>query len=557
MKSSDKLRLGIVGVGGRGPSFKLACDSIPQVDLVAVCDANPTNLAEAAARLGARETFGSMEEMLTSCSGLDAVIVGTPMPFHVPQTILALKAGLHVMCEVPAGVSIEECRSLTLAVREAKSTYMMAENYIFRRSNMMIRAMVEKGLFGIPYFADGEYIHELKALNEQTPWRKRWQTGINGNTYPTHSIGPILQWMPGDRVTQVCFAGAGHHAKDPAGNGYLQEDSVLTLNRMRSGGLVKLRLDMLSDRPHAMTNYQLQGTDGCYESARSENEPDRIWLRCLGKGPDEWTDLRELEAEHLPAAWRNAPKDILAAGHGGGDYFEILEFVTAAMGGPPPTVGIDAAMDMTLPGLASQESAAAGGAWIDVPDSRTWSADQGNFAQQLIMVWPSSRLDQPPTLKIPDGYTLRPLNRSPEDLDKYSKLMLAAGFDGWSRPRTELALDRALPGAFLVIEQDQTGDLVATAYANHNPSSSMPNAASLEYVAGDPRHRGRGLGFAICAAVTRIVLSRGYRSMFLLTDDWRLPAIATYLRLGFEPHVQSSEMKVRWDAVLAKLKSVR
>ncbi len=42
---------------------------------------------------------------------------------------------------------------------------------------MLVRQLVRKGFFGEVYFGQGEYIHELKALNEQTPWRRRWQTG--------------------------------------------------------------------------------------------------------------------------------------------------------------------------------------------------------------------------------------------------------------------------------------------------------------------------------------------------------------------------------------------
>jgi hypothetical protein len=40
--------------------------------------------------------------------------------------------------------------------------------------------------------------------------------------------------------------------------------------------------------------------------------------------------------------------------------------------GTEPELGIDAAMDMTLPGLLSQQSIEQGGTWLDVPDSRDW-----------------------------------------------------------------------------------------------------------------------------------------------------------------------------------------
>jgi predicted dehydrogenase len=249
---------------------------------------------------------------------------------------------------------------------------MMAENYTYTRPNVLIRELVRRGLFGKPYYAEGEYIHELKGLNEQTPWRRKWQTGINGNTYPTHSLGPILQWMPGDRVVAVSCVGSGHHYRDPRGDLYENEDSTLTLCKMQSGGLVKLRLDMLSDRPHAMMNYQLQGTEGAYESARAQGEKNRIWLRSLCANREEWLALETLEQEFLPESWKQADATAQQAGHGGGDYFEILDFVEAVRGVRPSPIDIDAAMEMTLPGLISQQSISQHGAWLPVPDSRQW-----------------------------------------------------------------------------------------------------------------------------------------------------------------------------------------
>jgi len=74
---------------------------------------------------------------------------------------------------------------------------MMAENYTYMLPNVIVKELVRRGLFGSVYYAEGEYIHELKGLNEITTWRRKWQTGIDGVTYGTHSLGPILQWMAG------------------------------------------------------------------------------------------------------------------------------------------------------------------------------------------------------------------------------------------------------------------------------------------------------------------------------------------------------------------------
>ncbi len=371
MTHQPAIQIGIIGACGRGASFAAACEAIDDIRIQAVCDINAEALPEAAERLGAREYFVDFDEMLETAD-INAVIIGTPMPLHAPQAVAALNRNMHVLSEVPAGVSVEECKQLVQAARQSRGLYMMAENYTNIRQNVLVRELVRRGLFGRTYYAEGEYIHELKQLNEITRWRRRWQTGIDGNTYCTHSLGPILQWMPGDRVVSVCCAGSGHHHRDARGDLYEQQDSTVTLCQMASGGLVKLRLDMLSDRPHAMTNYQLQGVDGAYESARAAGERDRIWLRSLSPDPHTWMDLESLANEYLPEMWTQASETAMRAGHGGGDYFEIVDFADAILGRRPLDIDIDAAMDMTLPGLISQQSIAQGGAWLEVPDSRRW-----------------------------------------------------------------------------------------------------------------------------------------------------------------------------------------
>ena len=366
----EQLNIGIVGAAGRGASFRAAFDAHPVTRIHAVCDVQEEALAEAAERLGAAESYTDYDEMIEQ-SEIDAVVIGTPMPLHVPQAIAALERGLHVLSEVPAGVSIEECKELVQAARHSTALYMMAENMTYTRPNVLVKELVRRGLFGEVYYAEGEYLHELKGLNEITRWRRHWQTGIDGITYPTHSLGPVLQWMD-DRVVRVCCEGSGHHYQDPRGDAYENQDSCVMLAKTSRGGLIKIRVDMLSNRPHAMTNYCLQGTTGCYESARSKLGVDKIWLRGLCPDENTWLHLDELAAEYMPEMWRSPPEEALKAGHGGGDYFEVLDFVRSIVDGVPCPIGIDEAMDMTLPGLVSQASIAQGGAWLDVPNSRAW-----------------------------------------------------------------------------------------------------------------------------------------------------------------------------------------
>jgi len=365
----SQLKFGVVGAVGRGRGFFSAITANPQAHLEALCDINAEGLAQTADSVGVAGRYADYEQMLDE-AGLDCVIVGTPMPLHAAQVIMALERGIHVMSEVPACVSVAEARQLVAAVHASRATYMMAENYTYMRPNVLVKAIARAGLFGEMYFAEGAYLHELKGLNEVTQWRRKWQTGINGCTYPTHSLGPVLQWL-GERVVSLMCTGTGHHYRDPRGDIYENEDSTTMLCRTTSGALVEIRVDMLSNRPHNMTWYALQGTTGCYESARGLGDQPKIWLadRCENV---EWIPLEDLAEEFLPDEWLHPSEAQLQAGHGGGDYLEVQDFVRSILDGTPPPVGIHEALDMTLPGLISQQSIAQGGVWLEVPDSRRW-----------------------------------------------------------------------------------------------------------------------------------------------------------------------------------------
>jgi predicted dehydrogenase len=370
-QSFERLNIGIVGAAGRGASFKSALGSHPAARLLAVCDLREEQLLAAKEELGEVEVYADYQQMLDR-SNLDAVVIATPMPFHAAQAIAALDREIHVLSEVTAGVSLAECKALVEAANRSTAVYMMAENYTYQKPNVLVKALVARGLFGEVYYAEGEYLHELKQHSEVTKWRRKWQTGIDGITYGSHSLGPILGWMADDRVERVCCEGSGHHYRDPRGDQYENQDSCVMLCKTRLGALIKIRVDMISNRPHAMGNYTLQGTRGCYESARARGENGRIWLAEMCEDQNKWMNLEELEAEYLPEFWRNPAEEALKAGHGGGDFFEVQDFLNSIVDGTPCPIGIHEAMDMTLPGLMSQESIGDGGSWKDVPDSRDW-----------------------------------------------------------------------------------------------------------------------------------------------------------------------------------------
>jgi mycothiol synthase len=76
-------------------------------------------------------------------------------------------------------------------------------------------------------------------------------------------------------------------------------------------------------------------------------------------------------------------------------------------------------------------------------------------------------------------------------------------------------------------------------------------------VASDPEHRGKRLGYVVSLAVLHDLRRHGCREAALLTDDPRIPAIKTYLSLGFLPALTDDTHPARWEAVAALLAEKR
>ena len=362
----NKLKVGIVGAP-RGQSFIRSFQAIEETDVIAICDLNIDVVEGVASQFNIDQKYTEFEEMVQS--DLDIVVVSTPMPLHAPQSTLALQEGKHVISEVPAATDLQQCWELAKSVENSKKKYMMAENYVYTRENILLRELAMQGLFGDIYFGEGQYLHELKSLNEITKWRRKWQTGRNGCTYSTHSLGPVLQWFE-DRVCTVSCFGSGHHYEDSEGKQYENEDTISMVCKTTRGGLVEIRVDMLSDRPALGQYYSLQGTKGCYEAARGLGDQPKIWL---AEHSDQiaWQSLSDFEEQYMPEIWRNPSMEALQAGHGGGDYLEVREFVDSIINDTKSPIDIYESLDMTVPGLVSEVSINRDSIPVEVPDFRS------------------------------------------------------------------------------------------------------------------------------------------------------------------------------------------
>ena len=387
------IRLAVVG-GRRGASFNRALDAFAgRVVLRAVCDLDEQTLDSWRARHPGIETYTSYERLLGE-SDCDAVLLATPMPLHAGQAIQALRSGRHVASEVIAATTLDECWALVEAVEQTGRTYMLAENYCYSRANMMVRRMVEAGVFGETVYAEGAYIHDCRNLMFDERGAITWRGGMrrrwNGNTYPTHSLGPVAQWLGINRTDRLVSTstwktparaarayvaerfGSDHPATQSGF--FLGGDSATTVIETEQGHLILLRVDSASPRPHNMTHYVLQGSKAAYLSGRHEREDPLVWIdgRSPGTSPGdaEWETLWAYSDEYEHPRWRQWGEEARRAGHGGGDFFVIEDFVSAIESGEPPAIDVYDAVTWSAIMPLSLESVARGGAPMEVPSFR-------------------------------------------------------------------------------------------------------------------------------------------------------------------------------------------
>ncbi len=320
------------------------------------------------ARLSPTDCFDRYQALLDSEP--DAVLLASPMPNHAPQAIAALDRGIHVLSEVPAAVSFGQCIRLRDAARASNAGYMMAENAIFTREAMAIDAMAKDGRFGNLYYAEGEYLHDVRSSvvddAGRFTWRKPWQMDRRGATYATHAIAPPLVWM-NDRIARLSAWGSGSHVDER----FAGDDTCVMTCATEQGRTIVIRTDLRSPRPARTAHYQLQGTNGCYEAAQTRGGHPHVSVDNCG----DWVRLSKLERDYLPACWRDHRGAARRSKHGGADFFTLLAFAEVCRGAPSP-VDVDTALDWTLPGLISEVSIARGNTPIPVPNPRTTELDE-------------------------------------------------------------------------------------------------------------------------------------------------------------------------------------
>lgn len=103
-----------------------------------------------------------------------------------------------------------------------------------------------------------------------------------------------------------------------------------------------------------------------------------------------------------------------------------------------------------------------------------------------------------------------------------------------------------------VLFVEHSGEIVATACAWRSDNWGK-NTGVLHMVGASPEHRGHQLGYQISLAALHQLVREGIHHAVLHTDDDRLPAIVTYLKLGFAPYLIDANQAERWRNIYQNL----
>ena len=201
MSEPALLRAAIVGTGAIANAHATALAATPDAELVAVVDRDAAQARAFAKRWGDPAVFGSLEELLAS-GVADVLHVCTPPGVHAEQAVAALDAGLHVICEKPAALSLDELDAMTDAATRNDRRLAVVFQQRTGSAAAHVRGLLDSGALGRPLVATCQTLWYRDPAYFAVPWRGKWATEGGGPTlgHGIHQID-LLAWLLGDWVS--------------------------------------------------------------------------------------------------------------------------------------------------------------------------------------------------------------------------------------------------------------------------------------------------------------------------------------------------------------------
>src|SRR5215217_4897140 len=195
-------RVAILGAGMIGEVHRRAA-LLAGAQVLGVMASTPERSREVAEAWGVEQAYGSIDEVAESKA--DVVHICTPNASHVRYAVTLMKAGKHVLCEKPLGVSLEDARHAAEVADDTGVVNTMPFAYRFHPMAREMRARVQAEEFGVINLMHGSYLQDWLLNPKATSWRVDPKAGG-----PSRAFGDIgshwcdlVEWVTGDRIARL------------------------------------------------------------------------------------------------------------------------------------------------------------------------------------------------------------------------------------------------------------------------------------------------------------------------------------------------------------------
>ncbi|MDX2109507.1 MAG: Gfo/Idh/MocA family oxidoreductase [Verrucomicrobiota bacterium] len=374
MNPQKKLRMAVVGLGFGAEFVPIYLDH-PEIQSVALCDANAERLHRIGEQFAITERYSDIAQVLTA-KEIDAVHLISGIPDHAAQTIAVLESGKHCACTVPMATSIDDLRAIIAAQKKSGKNYMMMETAVYTRQFFYARELKEKGEFGPIQFLRGAHYQDMEQ------WPPYW-AGLPPMWYATHAVSPLLALTGGRAVKVNCF-GSGkmrEELKKQYGNPFPIETALFQLSS--DGVMAEVTRTLFQCARDYMESFTIYGENACYEWYMENEDP------CLYKMspivPGKWRSATKEHpvppdrADLLPESVGRYTQSFVyskgdthlsfeqGGGHHGSHPHLVHEFVQSIVENRRPWIDAITAANWTAAGICAHESAMNGGKEVIIP----------------------------------------------------------------------------------------------------------------------------------------------------------------------------------------------
>jgi len=195
MASSNRLRVGMIGAGGRwGPwAHAPALTQLPETELYAVCTAHADTAQAAADKYGVKHAYSDVTAMGTDPQ-VEAALVAVRVPAHYALAKAALDAGKHVYCEWPLGANTKEAEELAALARRKQLLTMVGLQRRASPAYLTMRELIRDGYVGEMLSVNMTMMNSgvLTRTSDRT-WQRDAKLGANPLTITFgHALDAVL-----------------------------------------------------------------------------------------------------------------------------------------------------------------------------------------------------------------------------------------------------------------------------------------------------------------------------------------------------------------------------